>query len=318
MDLRQLHALIAVGEQGSFSAAAKALFTVQSNVSAHIARLERELGVTLVDRLRGTLTAEGELVVDRARRVEHELTSMRTDLASFGAELTGEVRLGVIGTTARWLIPRVLTEMREAHPKVRNIVVEGNTTSLMPQLLSAQVDMAVVNLPIDDAELIIEPLFDEDLVLIAPADHPLADRDRVSLDQLAPHPMFMLPPGTALREDLDNSCRKVNVKLVPLAEIDGVRLVASLAFSGAGPAIVPASAVPNVSVGPWRRVEIDGLTRRQVALARRSRALLSAPARAVADIVHSTAEIYGPDQPGVYPPGHVGDPSVQGRAPGAA
>ena len=61
MDLRQLAALTAIADHGSFSSAAKALFTVQSNVSAHIARLERELGATLVDRNRSTLTIEGSM-----------------------------------------------------------------------------------------------------------------------------------------------------------------------------------------------------------------------------------------------------------------
>ena len=63
MDLRQLAALVAVADEGSFSAAARSLHTVQSNVSTHIARLERELGAVLVDRTRGTLTEEGEVVV---------------------------------------------------------------------------------------------------------------------------------------------------------------------------------------------------------------------------------------------------------------
>ncbi|HET7721324.1 MAG TPA: LysR family transcriptional regulator, partial [Acidimicrobiales bacterium] len=73
MDLRQLAALVAVAETGTFSAAAEALHTVQSNVSTHVARLERELGVTLVDRAAGRLTEEGELVVARARRIQGEL-----------------------------------------------------------------------------------------------------------------------------------------------------------------------------------------------------------------------------------------------------
>ena len=68
MDLRQLNALLAVAEHGSFSAAARALHTVQSNVSTHVARLERELGATLIDRSSGTLTEEGNAVVARARR----------------------------------------------------------------------------------------------------------------------------------------------------------------------------------------------------------------------------------------------------------
>ena len=80
MDLRQLTTLVAIADHGSFSAAARALYTVQSNVSGHVARLERELGVTLVDRQRGGLTDEGVIVVDRARRVLHELE----DLAEIG------------------------------------------------------------------------------------------------------------------------------------------------------------------------------------------------------------------------------------------
>ena len=69
MDLRQLQALLAVAEHGTFSAAADALATVQSNVSTHVRRLERELGATLVDRHAGQLTQEGEAVVERARRI---------------------------------------------------------------------------------------------------------------------------------------------------------------------------------------------------------------------------------------------------------
>ena len=68
MDLRQLTTLVAIADHGSFSAAARALYTVQSNVSGHIARLEKELGVVLVDRQRGGLTDEGMIVVERARR----------------------------------------------------------------------------------------------------------------------------------------------------------------------------------------------------------------------------------------------------------
>ena len=73
MDLRQLAVLTAVADHQSFSAAARALHTVQSNVSTHVARLERELGTTLVDRASGLLTDSGELVVARARRVQAEL-----------------------------------------------------------------------------------------------------------------------------------------------------------------------------------------------------------------------------------------------------
>src|SRR5687767_11950356 len=118
MDLKQLQALVAVAEEGGFSAAAEALATVQSNVSAHVARLERELGATLVDRSAGRLTEEGVAVVERARRIETEMQALVADVAAVRHDVTGRVRLGVIGTTARWLVPHLLREMGGRHPGV--------------------------------------------------------------------------------------------------------------------------------------------------------------------------------------------------------
>src|SRR5690606_32278208 len=89
MDLRQLAALTAVADAGSFSAAARRLHTVQSNVSTHVARLERELGTTLVDRSTGELTEEGEAVVARSRRIQHELEALEADVSSMLHEVSG-------------------------------------------------------------------------------------------------------------------------------------------------------------------------------------------------------------------------------------
>src|SRR5215218_4944945 len=131
MDLRQLASLVAVAETGTFSAAATKLHTVQSNVSTHVARLERELGVTLVDRAAGRLTDEGTAVVARARRVQGELDALAADVASMRDEVIGQVRLGVIGTTGRWLMPPLLGAMSRDYPRVALRLLEGNTTSLM-------------------------------------------------------------------------------------------------------------------------------------------------------------------------------------------
>ena len=105
--MRQLATLVAIADHGTFSAAARALYTVQSNVSSHIARLEKELGVTLVDRTQGGLTEDGTRVVERARRILNEIDDITADMSSRHANVSGQTRLGVIGTTARWLIPRL-------------------------------------------------------------------------------------------------------------------------------------------------------------------------------------------------------------------
>ena len=199
MDLRQLNALVAVADHGGFSAVADALHTVQSNISSHVARLERELGVTLVDRQAGRLTEEGLLVVARARRVSGELDGVVADLAALRDEIVGVVRLGMIGTTARWLVPRLLRAASERHPQVRLVVVEATSTSLEPRLVSGELDLAVVNLPVPGRELASEPLFDEDLLLVVPAGHPFTARVGVELRDLAGLGLLLPPPGTAFR-----------------------------------------------------------------------------------------------------------------------
>jgi LysR family hydrogen peroxide-inducible transcriptional activator len=301
MDLRQLLTLVAVAEQGSFSAAARSLHTVQSNVSSHIARLERELGVTLVDRAGGALTEDGQLVVERARRIQVELEALVADVAALHDEVAGNVRIGCIGTVGRWLVPLLLERLDELHPKVHLVVVDATTTSLLPQLLSDRLDLAIVNLPVADPDVAAEPLFDEDRLVVAPEDHPLARRDSVTIAELAEHALLLEPRGTSFRDELDQEAARAGVRLEAKAEVDGLRLIASLAFEGFGAAIIPATAAPTWLKGRWRRVAVEGISRRQVGLARRRRGLLAAPARAVRDVVRDVVTEHGQAMPGVHP-----------------
>src|SRR5208282_1544146 len=147
MDLRQLSAIVGIADNGSFSAAADALSTVQSNVSAHVKKLERELGCELVDRASGRLTEAGELVVARSRRVQAELDAMLSDVVALTREVAGSVRIGMIGTTARWLVPQLLRATPERYPHLHLVFVETPITRLDSQLATGQVDIAVVDLP---------------------------------------------------------------------------------------------------------------------------------------------------------------------------
>lgn len=287
MDRKQLRALVAVAEHQSFSAAARALDTVQSNVSAHIGRLERDLGMILIDRSTNVPTHEGRVVLERARRIEVEFEALDSDISSLCDVISGSVRLGVIGTTARWLVPPLLDELGASYPEVSVVVLDATTSSLVLNLLSGAVDLAVVNLPIDEAELLVEPLFDEDRVLIVPRGHPLWDRTSVSLPDLVDHELLLEAPGTAFRDVLDQAAKRRGVRLRPKAEFDGMRLLASLVFAGFGAGIVPDSAAPAGSGAgdAWRKVPVEDLPGRSVGLARRRRGLPSAAHRVVADTV---------------------------------
>jgi LysR family hydrogen peroxide-inducible transcriptional activator len=266
-----------------------------------VARLERELAVILIDRSAGRLTDEGEIVVERARRVIAEVDAMVIDVGSLGREVVGTVRVGMIGTTARWLVPLLLSRLAEDYPQITVHVADGTSSTLEPQLLSHALDLGVVSLPVPDNELSASPLFEEDLMLVVPVDHPLArefpeegvaisdeaDRQRVvPLESLGNVALLLPSPGTALRDEIDAVLEPAGVVLHPLMELDGLRLIASLTFDGYGPAILPASAVPSHLRPRFRLLGIEGMPRRSVGVAVRRRGRPSAPVRAVVNALY--------------------------------
>lgn len=314
MELRHLHALVAVAEHRSFSAAADALGTVQSNVSAHLARLERELGATLVERSGGRLTVEGQLVVDRAYRVFAEVEALVSDIGALRQELAGTVRAGMIGTIARWFVPALLRDLSARHPMLRLVVSEGSTVALEPALVSGRLDLALLSAPVPGREVSFEPLLEEDVVLVVPAaSDPFAGRGEVSIDDLGALGLLLPATGTPFRAEIDAALSGREVTLRPRAEIDGVRLMASLAFEGFGPAILPSSAVPGHLRGDFRSLPITDMPPRTVGLAERSRGMPSAPARAVVDVVRRLTRSATGLPPGVRPI----EPEAVARAEGS-
>jgi LysR family hydrogen peroxide-inducible transcriptional activator len=308
MDIKQLQALLAIADHGSFSAAAKALLTVQSNVSAHIQRLEGELGVTLVDRHDGTLTTEGEMVVQRARRVIHEIEDIDADIHSLGDSPSGEARIGAIGTTGRWLMPLLLPELSARHPNVHTTVFEGATNTLVPRISAGEIDAAIVHLPLTSGDFEVTELFSEELVLIAHTNHELADRESITLTELSMHPVLLAPRGTPLRRIIDRAAANESVSLSALAEIDGVRLMTSLAFEGYGAAIVPASAIPGWLRGDFVRISVPGLPQRVVGWVQRQRPRPNRATLAVRDTLVDIVARYAHKQPGVTQENHSFSP----------
>lgn len=301
MDLRQLRALLAVADHHSFSAAADALLTVQSNVSAHVARLETELKVTLIDRKGVRLTVEGQVVAERARRVEAELEAIVADIAALSDSVVGTVRLGIIGTSARWLAPRLLHAAGARFPALHLVAVEGTSTALETQLSAGALDLAVLTLPLPASELKTSVLFEEDLALVVESTHPLVEAGEIDLAELSGVPLLLPAAGTTYRDELEAAAKVVGAHLVAKAELDGLRLIAGLTFDGHGPAILPATGVPDYLADRWKAIPVRRLPRRRVGVAERRTGMLSAPARAMLDILREVVAASASDRRGIYP-----------------
>ena len=302
VDIRQLRALLAVGEHRSFSGAARALHTVQSNVSTHINHLEAELGTTLVDRATNELTYEGQLVASRSQRIEAELNAIIHEVASTTGHIVGSVHIGVVGTTARWLVPALLGRQSETHPAIAMTIADGTSSLLVPQLVTGRLDIAVINLPQSERTIRVEPMFTEDRVLIVPNNHSLAGRSQLTLADLAGHELLLEPKGTFFRDQLDTYGAQHGFELHAKAEIDGLRLLASMAFAGHGAAILPATAAPNWLEGEWTTVAITDAPKRTVGIARRRSGILAAAQQAVYTLIQEIVAESIPTTTGLHPP----------------
>lgn len=274
MELRHLDTLLAITEYGSFTAAADALHTVQSNVSDMVRQLEAELGAPLLVRSRrGAQPTEfGRVVVDRARRIRHELDALRQDVSMIQGLERGTASLGLVGTTSRWLAPVVVAELRRRAPGLQLRVHEGASERLASEVAEQELAQAIVTEPVVDERLEVEHLLDEDLVVLIPDDpvllggarHVLADGP-VGLADLAGQRLILPPRANPLRTEVETAARAAGIELdVPL-EVEGVRLIPDLVAAGAGVAIMPETAAP-VGVPGVRSVPMSDMPPRRLAL----------------------------------------------------
>ena len=302
MEIRQLEALVGIADHGTFSAAAEVLGTVQSNISTRIARLENQLGTELVNRATGSLTESGEIVVLRARRILSELGAIASDVSELSAEIHGKVSLGMIGTAGRWIVPLLLEAQRRTYPHIALRITEGSNSTIEPQLVHGQLDIAVLAWPALADELSEVDLFSEDLVVIVDRNHEIARNESITLAQLAQYELMLPLSGTPIRREIDEACREQGVELHPMIEVDGLRTIASMTFDGHGPSILPATMLSTHLRDKFVAVHIANLRRRRVILVSRRFGFPAAPVRAIhallLDVVKTTVNV--PD--GVYIP----------------
>lgn len=287
MELRHLDTLIAIDETGTFTAAADALRTVQSNVSEQVRQLERELGTTLLARGRGGArpTESGRVVLDHARRIRREIELLGEELAALRGLRVGNASFGVVGTASRWLVPQLVAHLRDEAPGVRLLVHEGASERLLGELVSQDLALALVTAPVHDPRIVFEPLADEPMVGLAPADAELPPGP-LKVKDLARMRLVLPPEVNPLRAEIEDAAAALGVHLEVPVEVEGIRLIADLVAAGAGVAVLPETAIPPTLEG-MQTFEIVGLPRRQLGLATLKGTPMSLADLAVRDAVLS-------------------------------
>ncbi|HWQ37865.1 MAG TPA: hydrogen peroxide-inducible genes activator [Burkholderiales bacterium] len=205
---RQLRYLVALSETLNFRRAAERLFVTQSTLSAGIKELETLLGTTLVERDKRSvrLTAIGEQVVERARKLLAQAEDLVMVARGAGQPLSGLRRLGVIPTVAPFLLPAILPVARTAYPKLQLYLREDLTDRLLQQIESGDLDFALIALPYDTGDLVVRTLFSDEFWFVAREDDALARLREVAVRQVEPNRILLLEEGHCLREHAIEAC----------------------------------------------------------------------------------------------------------------
>ncbi|MFJ8931517.1 LysR family transcriptional regulator [Streptomyces sp. NPDC102364] len=254
MDLRDLEAFVAVAEELHFGRAAARLHVAQPPLSNRIRRLESELHLPLFERSTRTvaLTDAGLRLLDPARRTLTQAALTREVAASILSGEEGRVRTGFAGASSQRLLPMLATAVRRRYPRIE-LVLKSQTYvyTALEQVLAGELDLAFVRLPIAHPELSARAVEIEELICALPADHPMADRDRIRLGDLAQEDFISLHPdqGSMLQATMMSLCHAAGFrpKLVQLAPDSST--VLALVAAGAGITITLSSVCPVQSVG---------------------------------------------------------------------
>lgn len=278
MNLRDLQYLVALIEHRHFGRAAEACFVSQPTLSTQIRKLEEELGVTLVERgsRKLLLTAVGEDIAIRARRVQDEVRQIRELARRTTDPEAGTVHLGIFPTLAPYLLPHVMPTVRKRFPKLTLLLTEDRTAELLDRLADGRLDAAVLALPIHDPRLHEEFLFEEQFLLATPESHPLAGRKRLTVADLAHQQLLLLEDGHCLRDHALAVCRQALADEHSGFRASSLETLRQMVCSGFGITLMPALAVqPPVAALPGlvvRRFQTDPPSRRIGLVWRRSSA----------------------------------------------
>ncbi len=206
--LRQLRYFDALARHLHFGRAADAVAVSQPALSMQIRELEATLGVALVERRPNAvrLTAEGQEIARRARRILSEARDLIDYGRSAGELLSGTLNLGIIPSIAPYLLPRILPTLTRAHPGVSLQVRETLTQSLVQELLQGDLDVILAALPVSGADLETLPLFHDRFLLAVQSRPDLDERRRVDPNMVDGSSLLLLEEGHCLRDQALNYC----------------------------------------------------------------------------------------------------------------
>jgi DNA-binding transcriptional LysR family regulator len=260
MTLRHFHIFLAVCTRGTMTKAAEALEMAQPPVSQAIGEMERHYGTLLFER-RGRkliLTPAGGRLQSYAAHIEALVNEARSTLRALTEE--GDLRVGASKTVGTELLPEVCREFRTLFPRSALTVLVDNTATILEKLRSAELDLALVEGTVEGDQLFLEPLCDDEMVLVCPPDHRWAGKTSIPVGALEGEAFFVREPGSGTRETFESTMAARGLNWVKAGEVGGGAAIQALVAAGLGSAFLSTRTIRQaLARGEVHRVEVEGL-----------------------------------------------------------
>lgn len=287
MELDQIRSFREVARLGSFSRAAEKMLRTQPAISNQIKLLEQELGERLFDRIgkKVYLTKAGEMLLGYAEKLCGLIDEAKLAMAELRAEPRGILSIGANEATCMYILPELFRVFRQRYPQVQISIYRNFTSKVIEKILGNQLDLGVVTLPVKDDNLVVIPIYSDQLCLIVDPKHLFASRRSVRLAELSGHP-FIFPKAGGTRMILERLFRRRRHEINISMEIASVEIIKKFVSIGLGIAILPQTYVQaEVKEGLLRALRLaDVKLMRRLGLVYRRDKYISRAARAFLEV----------------------------------
>jgi DNA-binding transcriptional LysR family regulator len=262
MNLHLLRIFHTVGEHSSFSRAAEHLGISQPAVSKALRELEDQLDVVLIERGARlvSLTEAGQVLFDYAAGIFAMEHAALEALQAYSNLERGRLRIGASMTVAAYWLPGYVADFAQAHPGVSLSLISANTQTIAEKLLACEVDIALVEGPVDDERIESRPWRDEPLLLVVPPDSDMAVAGAVSIADLSNATWVVREPGSGTREVVNRWLDELGIQPARLLEAGSTEAVIQTVASGGGVSIVPrVSSADQIALGKVATLALPGV-----------------------------------------------------------
>lgn len=215
MTLTELRYIVTLAQEQHFGRAAERCYVSQPTLSIAVKKLEEELGTAIFERSKSRVAATplGEQIIEQAQRVLEQAAAIK-DIAEAGKDqLTSPLHVGAIFTIGPYLFPFVIPQLQKLAPKMPLFIEEHFTATLRRRLRQGELDAIIVALPFTEADVVTQPLYDEEFVVVMGHQHPLSQLEALSPDDLAGHNLLLLGEGHCFRDQVLEACPNLKPSL---------------------------------------------------------------------------------------------------------